>query len=176
MRVVAIEPASACDEVRALVPAGVTVIPQSDGTLGDRMAGVMRILLDAGARAVAVIGSDLPSITSVPLDEAFAALRDDPAAIALGPAVDGGYYLIAATRVPDVFHGIAWGQSDVLARTRAAAEREGLRVHLVPPMRDVDTIEDLELLVRLADNHAGGLATALRTLNWARVHRVGAGK
>jgi glycosyltransferase A (GT-A) superfamily protein (DUF2064 family) len=120
---------------------------------------MMARLFDAGARAVALVGSDLPSISNRPVRAAFDLLRRDGHALVLGPALDGGYYLIAATRVPPVFDGIAWGGPDVLDQTRAAAGRAGLRVHLVEPMSDIDTVDDLQRV-----------SASSRTMAWLRKH------
>ncbi len=152
--VVAVTPAAACDGVRRLVAPlerdtrPIEVIAQPEGDLGQRMRGTMARLLEEGAPAVAIVGSDLPSLTGVPVRAAFDRLRRDPHALVLGPALDGGYYLIAATRVPPVFDGIAWGGSDVLDRTRAAAERAGWPIRFVETLRDVDSPEDLRHVSR----------------------------
>ena len=170
-RIVAVEPASACDEVRGLVASNVLVIPQRDGTLGDRMAGLMREMLDGGARAVALIGSDLPTLRSAQLARAFALLQDDPQSVVIGPADDGGYYLIAARHVPDLFRDVEWGSRRVLEQTRAAAAAARTRLHLVDSMRDVDTVSDL--IDRVGDvwTHAlDGLAR--RTIEWARARGI----
>jgi rSAM/selenodomain-associated transferase 1 len=162
-RVVAVEPADGCDEVRALVPAGVQVVPQSGGTIGERMRELMRALFAGGAARVALIGSDLPSIASHAVLEAFACLRRDPGSLVLGPADDGGYYLIAATRVPEVFDDIEWGSARVLAQTRDAAARTHPRVHLIAAARDVDTRVDLEAALG---------PSAPRTTAWAAAHGI----
>jgi len=143
-RVIAVEPAAACDEVRAIVPAGVDVIPQVPGTLGDRMAALMRALFERGAPAVALLGSDLPDLQPRILATAFDLLVDDPSTLVLGPAVDGGYYLIAATATPNVFDGVEWGSDRVLTQTLAAAQAQRLRVALLERLRDVDTPADLQ--------------------------------
>jgi rSAM/selenodomain-associated transferase 1 len=161
LRVAAVAPATGCDEVRALLPAGVDVIAQSDGGLGERMRGLMQELFARGARSVVLIGSDLPELTAAVLGDAFARLDADPASLVLGPAEDGGYYLIAATRVPDVFQDIDWGSSRVLAQTEAAARRAGLHTQLLDVGRDVDTLADL---VALATDRAP------RTTQWARTN------
>src|SRR5690606_34893171 len=84
---------------------------------------------------------------------AFAAL--DAADLVLGPAADGGYYLIAARGPLDVFAGIEWSTSSVLAATNARARARGLRVALVERDFDVDTPEDLaELRALLAREDA----------------------
>ena len=161
--VVAVTPIQACDEIARLIvpldqkPATIHVIGQPEGSLGARMRGTMGRLLDDGARAVALVGSDLPSITSAPIRAAFDRLAHDPDLLVLGPALDGGYYLIAATRVPPVFERIAWGSSDVLDQTCAAAAEAGMRVHLVERLADVDTLDDLR-----------GVASSSRTADWMR--------
>jgi uncharacterized protein len=156
--VIAVDPPSACDEVRACVSSDVAVLPQTSGTLGERMQALMVSLFAHGARGVALVGSDLPDMTPQTIASAFAALADDPDVLVLGPATDGGYYLIAATRAPDVFDGIDWGSAQVLEQTYAAATRVGLRVHLLQPMADVDSPADLSAVV------------ASRTAAWARSH------
>ena len=157
-RVVAVDPASACDEVRAIVPADVHVLPQAPGTLGDRMAALMGALFERGADAVALLGSDLPDLQPRLISTAFDVLAREPDVLVIGPASDGGYYLIAATAPPDVFAGVEWGSDRVLAQTLAAAKARNVRVHLLDGMRDVDTPADL---------HA---ANGPRTAAWRRAH------
>ena len=159
-RVVAVEPASACDEVRALLPA-LDVMPQIEGSLGARMAATMRALFDRGARSVALIGSDLPDMPAQALTDAVAALDADPDLIVLGPASDGGYYLVAATQVPPVFDGVEWGSSRVLAQTIELAEQHGRHVRLLDRADDVDTVADLRQV------------TARRTRAWVATHELG---
>ena len=152
-------PESAREEVLALVGHDVELAPQADGDIGDRMAAAFAHLFAAGARHVALIGSDLPSLPSSRLADAFAALeqRDD---VVLGPAEDGGYYLVALSRArPELFTGVAWSTRAVLRQTREAAHVAGLSVALVDPWYDVDTPDDLS---RVA---AAGVA-ARRTRAW----------
>ena len=174
--VIVVTPGSACDEVRAIVSdargqstssptpraASPAVMPQIDGDLGARMQAVMATLFREGAKAVALIGSDLPHIVSDTIAETFDVLARDRDALVLGPASDGGYYLIASRRVPDVFTGIEWGRDRVFASTIEAATIAGFRVHQLPVLTDVDTLEGLRAAV------ASG--RALRTAAWARVN------
>jgi rSAM/selenodomain-associated transferase 1 len=143
IRVVFVEPADACDEVRPLLPSDVRVQPQRGESLGDRLRLTMDDLFADGASIVVLVGSDLPDIAPSSIADAIVSLRNDPASVVLGPARDGGYYLIAATTTPDIFSGIEWSSPRVLEQTRAAAAQRGLRVHLVEPLGDVDTPEDL---------------------------------
>lgn len=140
--VVAVEPAEGTREVASLVP-GREVVTQPEGSLGDRMYDVIEARFAAGAARVVLIGSDLPAMTADRVSAAFEVLRRSPGTVVLGPADDGGYYLIGATATPPVFAGIDWGRPDVLARTRTAAELAGCPVALIAPLPDVDGAADL---------------------------------
>lgn len=157
-RVVAVTPPDACGEVRTLV-GDIDVIPQPSGDLGERMRAVMTTLFARGASAVALIGSDVPHVTPATVAAAFALIAHDPRALVLGPATDGGYYLIAAAELPEVFSGIEWGTSSVCELTELAAAAAGLHVHRLPEMTDVDTADALNEVTR------SGLAQ--RTAAWA---------
>jgi rSAM/selenodomain-associated transferase 1 len=159
-RAVVVEPAEACDDVRALVPGDVRVIAQAGGSLGDRMRETMRLLLEEGATGVVLIGSDLPDITPSVIEHAVSLLSRDPESCVLGPSADGGYYLIGATCVPDVFDGIEWGSPRVLEQTLGRAAHQGLRAHLLAPKRDVDGVDDLRAV------------TARRTRAWIEMNRT----
>jgi rSAM/selenodomain-associated transferase 1 len=146
-RVVFVDPADACDEVRAIVARDVDVRAQAEGSLGERMRNAMASLFDEGATIVVLVGSDLPDITPERIATAVAHLKRDPGALVLGPAHDGGYYLIASTTIPNVFDDVEWGSPRVLEQTRSSAERSGQRVELIDSLRDVDTLEDLRSVV-----------------------------
>jgi hypothetical protein len=158
-RVIAVTPPEACDEVRRLA-GGVETMPQPEGDLGDRMRGIMASLFEQGAPAVAVIGSDLPHISPATIAETFAVVARDPDVLVLGPAADGGYYLIAAQRLPDVFSAVEWGSARVRLQTKAAAEKSGFTVYYLSMMADVDSADDLRCAC------ATGLAR--RTAAWLR--------
>lgn len=142
-RVVAVEPASSCEEVRAIVPPDVRVRAQGSGSIGDRMRDLMAALFADGAAAVILIGSDLPDLSADLVHRAADLLRVHPDALVLGPATDGGYYLIGATHLPDVFAGVEWGSSTVLEQTITAARRHGRAVELLHPLDDIDDVAAL---------------------------------
>jgi hypothetical protein len=120
---------------------GFGLLPQRGGGLGDRLAGCLEALT-AGAERVAIVAADTPHLP-VELYEAGFALLDE-ADVALGPALDGGYYLIGAKRpAPELFAGVPMGTDAVLAVTMERARRAGLEVRLLPPARDLDRVEDL---------------------------------
>ncbi|HND87700.1 MAG TPA: TIGR04282 family arsenosugar biosynthesis glycosyltransferase [Saprospiraceae bacterium] len=114
---------------------------QSPGDLGERMAAAFRQAFEAGARRAVIIGSDCPQLDGPALQVAFEML--DTADIVLGPASDGGYYLLGMKHLaPALFQGIAWSTGSVLQQTLAASRAAGLSVTLLPMLRDVDTLED----------------------------------
>ncbi len=124
-------------------------LPQIGADLGERMGHAFERCFADGFTAVILIGSDIPDLPTAILTEAFAAL--DARGAVIGPAVDGGYYLIGFTKerfAPGVFTGISWSTDAVLRETMARLERAGIGIHRLPPWRDVDTPEDLEDLIR----------------------------
>jgi rSAM/selenodomain-associated transferase 2/rSAM/selenodomain-associated transferase 1 len=158
---IAFEPAEAIAEMRGLVGDGARLFPQQGDTLGDRMRNAFGHLFAAGYSAVVMIGSDLPSLPASHLAKAFQLVRDRPDALVIGPASDGGYYLIGLRRLcPALFTSIAWSAANVLTTTTRVAESCGLTVSFVPPWHDVDTVDDLRRVLR--DPHG-----ATRTRAWA---------
>jgi rSAM/selenodomain-associated transferase 1 len=127
------------------VPRAWTVTIQSPGDLGDRLSGFFCGAFRREALRVVVLGSDSPTLPLEVVDDAFEELsRVD---VTLGPAADGGYYLLGASRyLPDLFRGISWGTELVLRQTRDALERLGLTYKLLVPWYDVDRPRDMEKL------------------------------
>lgn len=115
---------------------------QPPGDLGQRMAAAFAAAFAAGAGRVVVIGTDCPGLRAGHLTRAFALLTDHD--VVLGPAADGGYYLLGLRQPqPVLFQHKAWSTASVLADTLADARRLGLRVARLPTLRDVDTAADL---------------------------------
>jgi uncharacterized protein len=134
-------PAEARERLGRLAP-GFGLLAQGAGDLGDRLAACLGDLLGAGADRVAIVGADTPHVPLATYRRAFALL--DEVDVVLGPALDGGYYLVAAKAPqPDLFVGIAMGSGTVLSETLARAAGAGLQVSLLPPLRDLDRVEDL---------------------------------
>lgn len=134
-------PEDASDEVASWLP-GERLLPQLGADLGARMVAAFAAAFASGAPRAAIIGTDVPWVSRELVLEAFAAL--DGHDVVLGPAQDGGYYLMALTRHrPALFEGIPWSTPSVLAATAERAGALGLSVHLMDPLRDIDTIEDL---------------------------------
>lgn len=117
---------------------------QIEGDLGKRLEWAFHEAFADGMRRVAVIGSDSPELTTDILHFAFDELLHKD--LVIGPALDGGYYLIGLRcPLPQIFENIPWGTGDVLERTTAAAKKLGVTPVQLPTLRDVDRPEDLSL-------------------------------
>ncbi len=118
--------------------------PQGDGTLGPRLCRAIQHAFDGGAARVVVIGTDCPKVTAATLTTAFDALREHD--LVLGPAVDGGFYLLGLRRPQtNLLVGVDWGTDAVLHQMLDAAERLRLSIRFLPPLHDVDRPEDLSV-------------------------------
>lgn len=121
---------------------------QKGATLGDRLADAFDTLLVGGAHAV-VVGSDCPTLSAALIEQAFAALRESD--VVLGPAGDGGYWLIGLAKpAPSLFDGVPWSTDTVFSETLARAAEAGLSVRTLALRDDLDTPEDLARLVATA--------------------------
>jgi rSAM/selenodomain-associated transferase 1 len=120
--------------------------PQHGIGLGDRLAESLTTAFHEGASKVAIIGTDCPKLDFTAVAAALKLLDDYD--LVLGPAVDGGYYLIAL-RAPinELFDGVSWGEPTVLAETLDTAQGLGLTIALLPMLADVDREEDLSLIL-----------------------------
>ena len=115
---------------------------QGRGALGLRMQRQFQRAAREGASQVVLIGSDLPQLDASDLSAAFTSLGQRQGV--LGPALDGGYWLIGLRRpVPELLAGIAWGGAQVLEQTLAAMARRGLEPELLTRRGDLDWARDL---------------------------------
>ena len=116
---------------------------QEGHDLGERMANAFARSFESGMEKVVLIGTDCPSLQSQHLNQAFEALIHSD--LVLGPATDGGYYLIGMKRRADyLFEGINWSTAEVLSQTLAVATAHGLHFNLLDELSDIDTQEDWE--------------------------------
>lgn len=145
----ACSPAEELAAVRGLVPFGVEIFGQRGQDLGQRLAAAVEEVFARRAGPLIVVGTDAPTLTRGHLRQAFA-LLDADVEVVLGPAVDGGYYLIGMRRPHSRLFGLEadrWGGPEVLAATLAIVERDGLRVEMLPRLRDLDTPADAVALL-----------------------------
>lgn len=118
--------------------------PQSNGELGFRMVQALSSAFQDGMESVIIIGTDCPGLNANLIAQAFHQLLSHD--LVLGPAIDGGYYLIGLRRfIPELFSGINWGTAEVLQQTVEIAKKLDLSVAYLPPLADVDRPEDLSV-------------------------------
>jgi rSAM/selenodomain-associated transferase 1 len=154
--------------MRQLLPAGFGLLLQAGDDLGQVLLGATRALLVAGHDCVLLVNGDSPTLPPRLLVQAIEALREPGDRMVLGPASDGGYYLIGLKRPHrQLFAQIAWGTDTVARSTCARAAEIALATTLLPEWYDVDDIETLrwlqeELAGRSTRFRAGGFAAASR--------------
>jgi hypothetical protein len=130
-----------CEQMRACFGSHLHFTQQIDGDLGQRLIAAIG---DVEMPTV-VVGTDCPQLRGGDVVQAFEAL--DTQDLVLGPARDGGYYLIGLRKpMPQIFLDIQWGTSNVCRSTQEIAARRGLTVSLLQVLEDVDRPEDLKRL------------------------------
>ena len=116
---------------------------QHNGDLGQKMRSALEEVLAQGYHKVMVIGSDCPDVNSEVLEQAIDHLSSQD--LVIGPAQDGGYYLIGMRKVyATLFENMPWSTSKVFSKTLAEAKRIGLKISLLRELADVDVYEDLD--------------------------------
>ena len=141
-------------------------ILQGGGNLGCRMQRQLQRGFAAGCERVVLIGSDLPGLEPGDVEQAFASLQSSP--LVLGPASDGGYWLIGLDRRAfarcgaSLMSGIAWGSDQVLATTLERAERLQLPVALLRQQSDLDSSANLAPWLQRANGDDRGLTASWR--------------
>ena len=150
--------------------------PQTGDDLGTRMSICIEESFAMGDDVSIIIGTDIPGISDTIVEEAFDLLKEMD--IVLGPAQDGGYYLIGLRRsvgrqaVTELFSGIEWGSDTVFENTMRIAARLGLASFQVAALADVDRPEDMPLWeryrrVRKENASAAGISVIIPAINEA---------
>lgn len=118
--------------------------PQQGENLGRRIANAFDAAFQEGSSKVAIIGTDCPDLNLESVRAAFAKLAEND--LVLGPANDGGYYLIALRKpARKLFQNIPWGGASVLQETLRKAQHLNMTFDLLPKLADIDRPEDLSL-------------------------------
>ena len=140
-------PDDAESEVRAWLRRSWTLAPQGSGDLGERLTRAFAESFADGARRVVIIGSDCPWLSHEDIEQAWNDLETHD--LVVGPAHDGGYWLIGLREPkPELFTGISWSTGLVLEQTLKIARARGLRFRLLRELRDVDTLGDWYAFLR----------------------------
>jgi uncharacterized protein len=161
-------PAGTEHVMRELLPNNFGLLLQAGEDLGEVLLGASRALLDVGHDCALLVNGDSPTLPTRFLVQAIEALREPGERMVLGPASDGGYYLIGL-KYPhrQLFTNIAWGTNTVARATRERAAEIGLATTLLPEWYDIDDVASLrwlqeELAGRSRRFRAGGFAPASR--------------
>ncbi|MFP3982717.1 MAG: TIGR04282 family arsenosugar biosynthesis glycosyltransferase [Desulfurivibrionaceae bacterium] len=118
---------------------------QKGSTLGEKLRQAFRESFARGITRVVIIGTDCPSLTSEIMESALLKLKDYD--VVVGPAVDGGFYLIGMGEgYDDILEGIDWGSGQVLAQLTENIQKKSLAFTLMDYLRDIDDPEDLTAL------------------------------
>jgi uncharacterized protein len=147
--VIAFYPADEEDSVRSWLGSEYRYVPQMGDELGERMKNAFQWAFARGRSRVVLIGSDFPDLPAEIIKDAFASLNDHDAAI--GPALDGGYYLIGFRNdafSPRIFDDIPWSTAFVFARTMEILREDGCDVRQLQFWRDIDRPEDIDDLIK----------------------------
>ena len=161
-------PAGTEHVLRELFPEKFGLLLQAGDDLGKSLIGATRDLVLAGHDCVLLVNGDSPTLPSHFLVQAIEALRSPGDRMVLGPAIDGGYYLIGLKRPhEELFTQIEWGTETVFGRTCERAAEIGLATTLLPEWYDIDDIESLlwlraELAGKSTRFRGGGPASATR--------------
>jgi rSAM/selenodomain-associated transferase 1 len=151
-------------EYDGMLPESFSLLSQSNGSLGDRLFNATCALLNVGYAAVCLINSDSPTLPPEHLEDAIAALGRPGDRIVLGPAEDGGYYLIGLKRGHRrVFEHIDWSTDRVLRQTLERADEAGVEVQMLPAWYDLDDAGTLARACQelLSSNQNGGYPAPL---------------
>ncbi len=129
------------------------LLPQEGKSLGERMRNAFREVFSHGAAKAIIIGTDCVEISDEIISQAFDAL--DLVDVVLGPAEDGGYYLLGLKKqIPEIFDDIDWSTELVFNQTLRKIEEQGLKFLLLKKLRDIDTVNELsgEMLLKIQGN------------------------
>jgi len=141
-RIVFYDPAERHEDFTSWLP-GERFLLQQGNDVGQRMDSAIRSLLGMGAEKAVLTGADIPALSQGIIDAAFQEL--DRSDIVIGPARDGGYYLIGMkSPYPDLFQDVRWSTGKVLEDTLMKLQKLRLRFTLVERLSDLDTREDLQ--------------------------------
>lgn len=144
-RLAFVAPDGGAQELTAWGEGAFEMLPQGSGDLGERMSAAFERAFARGAERAVIIGTDCPDVDAALLGRAFDALDEHDAV--LGPALDGGYYLLGLRgRRPEAFRDVPWSSPDTLSRTRDRLRQSGARWTELERLRDLDDPDDLEAL------------------------------
>lgn len=138
--IVVFDPPEDHDKVQQWFPDADQHIPQSGLGLGERLTNAFQWAFDQGFKGVIAFGSDTLNLTTTIVEQSFVMLKEVD--VVVGPAKDGGYYLIGLTsKQPQLFAAIHWSTSEVLSQTYQAIQNLKLQYQILTTLEDLDEIK-----------------------------------
>jgi uncharacterized protein len=158
-----------------VLPPDFELIPQRGDTFGQRLMNAVSDLLGVGFQSCCLINSDSPTVTADAFTQAVKQLHGAQNRVVLGPADDGGYYLIGMRQAyRRLFEDIDWSTERVFAQTLERARELALSVHVLPKFYDIDDARALRRLCgEVLERHAGNVAPATTSFLGELVQRYG---
>lgn len=142
-------PPTKLDMMRQWLGSDEAYFPQASGDLGERLKRGLARAFTRGAPVACAIGGDCPGLEPRHFEEARSVLASAAADVVFGPAEDGGYTLVALRQpMPEIFHNIPWSCETTLECSITAARKIGKKIHLLPVLADVDTLDDLQRIFK----------------------------
>jgi len=139
--------------------------PLTEGSLGTRIEHAFRYVFNEVAQKVIILASDVPDISAEIINDAISALGYYD--IVVGPAHDGGYYLLGMKGLhKKLFRGISWSTEKVFKQTLSLTEKLGLTTYCLPSLRDIDTETDLREWMKTAVHAAHPVLRYAKTIVW----------
>ncbi len=131
------------------------ITPQAGETLGDKMADAFAQVFSSGSDKAVIIGTDCVDVSSKTITQAISSLNNVD--VVLGPAEDGGYYLLGLnSHMPEIFREIEWSTDRVLNQTLERIKEKKLNYELLKTLKDIDTLDDLNAQTRSFGRTAEG--------------------
>ncbi len=166
-RILVFSPDNSEKAFRKMLDGKFELMPQLGGDLGTRLSTFVAHWFEKKVSSVVLIGMDSPTLPLAFLEQAFDALEESE--VVLGPATDGGYYLIGFNKfIPKLFEGIAWSTENVLLETVNKVRDLNLKLTMLPPWYDVDTLVDWKML----KGHLAGMRHSGKTLESPRTDKL----
>ena len=171
--VIAYSPDDGEAEIAALLPGQHLYIAQKGVDLGERLQSAVAVSETLGFGPIVLVGTDSPTLPDEYIHAAFKHLAVNEKGIAVGPADDGGYYLIGMSRAEsELFRGIEWSSKWVFEQTMANARNiSKTRIIELPRWYDVDTADDLARLCIELEADENARSRAPETFRWIAAHR-----
>jgi rSAM/selenodomain-associated transferase 1 len=151
--ILCVQPGDKLEEFSKWLGVDYQSIPQSGGSLGEKLKNAFRHTFSKNFKKAIVLASDSPDLPETVLREAYRELKSHD--VVIGPTLDGGYYSIGfknSSFLPEIFEDIRWSTSVVFNQTIEKLNKLGYNIHVLPLWWDVDTMKDLKDLVKRGMN------------------------